>query len=196
MVNVNKSFHSTFSARILSASLSAISAGLSPVIISTSGFLHGRVHQLGARDDGRGRAGADICQRPNGDGCLRRFADAHERWVARFADALDDAQHGGQFCADGLPALFDDAVNGHASRFDFDLPSQPKHWPPEDSSGLRGGQPCAIVESLATEDDHVCAADLVDGSRQHARRADGIEFGQARGLRRGQPHPRPWQARA
>src|SRR6266542_4727247 len=36
VVNVLKDFHSTFSARILSASLSAISAGLSPVMISTA----------------------------------------------------------------------------------------------------------------------------------------------------------------
>src|SRR5215216_4535701 len=41
VVNVDKRFHSTFSARILSASLSAISAGLSPVINSISVFWTG-----------------------------------------------------------------------------------------------------------------------------------------------------------
>ena len=66
------------------------------------------------------------------------------------------------------------AVDASAAASTLIWPRQPKHWPPEDTGGLRGGQPCAVVEGSPSEDDHVCAADLVDGCRQHTRRADGV----------------------
>src|SRR5207247_1746344 len=136
-----------------------------------SRFARGRARQFDALDGRFGRADTKIAQRPDRDVCFRRFADSHEGWIAGFADALDDAEYGGQFRADGLPALFDDSINAHAPILDLDLASQPKHRPSENARGLCRGDAGAVIERLTPEHHHVHAANLLNRHGKDTRRA-------------------------